>query len=76
MFSLFICNLILLWTGSRRMVDYMDGKTQKGDNMTMKDWVTYYNKKERSRLLNVISLEFSTTRLENYVEQPEVVSKS
>lgn len=39
----------------------------------MKEWVKYYTAEDRDRLLNVISLEFSHTRLENYVEQPEVV---
>lgn len=42
--------------------------------MTVKDWVHYYENEERDRLLNVISLEFSHTRLEDYVDQPEVVS--
>ncbi|XP_013394792.1 lysine-specific demethylase 2B [Lingula anatina] len=59
--------------GSRRMVDVMDVNTQKGFEMSMKEWVKYYETKERDRLLNVISLEFSHTRLENYVECPEVV---
>ena len=39
----------------------------------MKDWCEYYEKKPRDRLLNVISLEFSHTKLENYVEAPLVV---
>ena len=34
----------------------------------------YEDKSDRQRLLNVISLEFSGTRLDNYVEQPSVVS--
>lgn len=39
----------------------------------MKQWVQYFEDKRRSKLLNVISLEFSHTRLENYVEQPKFV---
>ncbi|XP_025092678.1 lysine-specific demethylase 2A-like isoform X3 [Pomacea canaliculata] len=59
--------------GSRRMLDVMDVNTQKGMEMSMKEWVRYYQNPERDRLLNVISLEFSHTRLENYVESPTLV---
>ena len=51
----------------------MDVVTQKGFIMPMKEWVEYYEIKKRDRLLNVISLEFSNTKLEHYVEQPAVV---
>ena len=54
----------------------MDVNTQKGLEMTVKDWVKYYEEdgvQDRRRLLNVISLEFSHTRLEDYVDQPQVV---
>jgi len=53
----------------------MDVNSQKGLEMTVKDWVKYYEDAEqhRNRLLNVISLEFSHTRLEDYVDQPQVV---
>ena len=60
-------------SGSRRMLDVMDVNTQKGMEMSMKEWVRYYQNPERDRLLNVISLEFSHTRLENYVESPTLV---
>ena len=61
--------------GSRRMVDVLDVTTQKALEMSMKEWVKYYtNTVNRDRLLNVLSLECSHSRLENYVEQPEVVS--
>ncbi|XP_064613441.1 lysine-specific demethylase 2A-like isoform X2 [Liolophura sinensis] len=59
--------------GSRRMLDVMDVNTQKGLEMSMKEWVKYYETKDRDRLLNVISLEFSHTRLETYVDSPTVV---
>ena len=44
--------------------------------MTMKSWTDYYNQppEKRSQLLNVISLEFSHTALERYVESPTIVS--
>lgn len=59
--------------GSWRMVDVMDVTTQKDLELTMKEWVAYYENPKRDRLLNVISLEFSHTKLENYVDQPAVV---
>lgn len=57
------------------MLDVMDVTTQKGIEMTMKDWVKYYETTEKDKLLNVISLEFSHTKLENYVESPALVGK-
>lgn len=63
-------------TGSRRMVDVMDVNTQKGIEMTMAQWTRYYEtpEEEREKLYNVISLEFSHTRLENMVQRPSTVS--
>lgn len=59
--------------GSKRIVDVVDVDTQQGLQMTMKDWCAYYENQQRDKLLNVISLEFSHTKLENYVEAPQVV---
>lgn len=52
----------------------MDVTTQKDIEMTMKDWCRYFENPNRDSLLNVISLEFSHTRLENYVESPTLVT--
>lgn len=61
--------------GSKRVIDVVDVNTQKALTMTMKDWCEYYDseEKKKDRLLNVISLEFSHTKLENYVVAPQVV---
>jgi len=59
--------------GSRRMLDVMDVTTQKDFEMTMKEWCTYFDEIPHQRLLNVISLEFSHTKLENMVESPSIV---
>lgn len=64
----------MFYVGSFRLLDVVDVTTQQDLVMTVKDWVHYYENAERDRLLNVISLEFSHTRLEDYVDQPEVVS--
>ena len=64
--------------GSQRMIDVIDVGTQEGFTMTMKKWCRYYNKPStsRKRFLNVLSLEFSNSNLDQHVEQPEVVSAS
>lgn len=51
----------------------MDVNTQKNLRMTMKEWQQYYDDPEKTRLLNVISLEFSHTKLDNYVQGPSLV---
>ncbi|XP_043938154.1 lysine-specific demethylase 2A-like [Protopterus annectens] len=63
------------FAGSRRMVDVMDVNTQKGIEMTMAQWAKYYEtpEEEREKLYNVISLEFSHTKLENLVQRPSTV---
>uniref|UniRef100_A0A6P6YIH7 [histone H3]-dimethyl-L-lysine(36) demethylase n=1 Tax=Dermatophagoides pteronyssinus TaxID=6956 RepID=A0A6P6YIH7_DERPT len=61
--------------GQRRILDVMDVETQKAKTMTMKEWCNYYNNTERIELLNVISLEFSHTKLENYVDSPRIVKQ-
>jgi F-box and leucine-rich repeat protein 10/11 len=57
------------------VLDVMDVTTQKGIEMSLKEWVKYYEdiEQHKTRLLNVISLEFSHTRLEDYVDQPRIV---
>uniref|UniRef100_A0A8C7F254 Lysine-specific demethylase 2B n=1 Tax=Oncorhynchus kisutch TaxID=8019 RepID=A0A8C7F254_ONCKI len=61
--------------GSRRAVDVMDVSTQKGSEMSMAQFARYYEtpEEERDKLFNVISLEFSHTKLENLVKRPTVV---
>lgn len=61
--------------GSRRMIDVMDVSTQKGTEMSMAQWTRYYETppSQREKLYNVISLEFSHTKLENLVKRPTIV---
>lgn len=60
--------------GARRIVDVFEVNTQQASEMTMQHWVKYFTAEERTEILNVISLEFSHTRLEELVESPYVVS--
>ncbi|KAF7667541.1 hypothetical protein LDENG_00057710 [Lucifuga dentata] len=63
--------------GSRRSVDVMDVSTQKGSEMSMAQFVRYYEtpEEERDKLFNVISLEFSHTKLQNVIKRPTVVDQ-
>ena len=55
--------------GSRRLLDVMNVNTQTNMSMTMKEWHKYYEtpSEQRQDLYNVISLEFSNTKLDNQV---------
>lgn len=61
--------------GSRRILDVMDVQTQRDFTMSMKEWCQYYDDPDRKRLLNVISLEFSHTKLEQFVDSPYIVKQ-
>uniref|UniRef100_A0AAY5F0T2 [histone H3]-dimethyl-L-lysine(36) demethylase n=1 Tax=Electrophorus electricus TaxID=8005 RepID=A0AAY5F0T2_ELEEL len=66
---------VKLFVGSRRVIDVMDVTTQKGIEMSMGQWRRYYETpaSEREKLYNVISLEFSHTKLEHLVKRPNAV---
>ncbi len=61
--------------GSRRLLDVMNVNTQKNFSMTLKEWHKYYDTppSERKDLYNVISLEFSHTKLDNQILAPKIV---
>uniref|UniRef100_A0AAQ5YDJ8 [histone H3]-dimethyl-L-lysine(36) demethylase n=2 Tax=Amphiprion TaxID=80969 RepID=A0AAQ5YDJ8_AMPOC len=71
----FTVNDVKMFVGSRRMIDVMDVSTQKGTEMSMAQWTRYYETppSQREKLYNVISLEFSHTKLENLVKRPSTV---
>ncbi|XP_025420135.1 jmjC domain-containing histone demethylation protein 1-like isoform X2 [Sipha flava] len=69
----FSVNDVRTCVGSRRTLDVMDVNTQKNFEMTMKEWTKYYEEPVKDKLLNVISLEFSHTKLENYIKRPNIV---
>ncbi|XP_041641155.1 lysine (K)-specific demethylase 2Aa isoform X1 [Cheilinus undulatus] len=71
----FSVNDVKMFVGSRRMIDVMDVSTQKGTEMSMAQWTRYYETPppQREKLYNVISLEFSHTKLETLVHRPTTV---
>lgn len=64
--SNFSINDVRMCVGSNRILDVMDVNTQKNIEMSMKEWQRYYEDPNKKKLLNVISLEFSHTKLDNY----------
>ncbi|KAG8320788.1 Lsd1/2 complex PHD finger containing protein Phf2 [Homalodisca vitripennis] len=61
--------------GSDREVDVIDVARQADIRMRVCDFVNYFNNPMRQRVLNLISLEFSTTKLSELVEAPLVARK-
>lgn len=61
------------FVGARRIVDVIDVNTQQALEMSLQQWVKYFTSEHRDEIYNVISLEFSHTKLEDLVEPPQVV---
>uniref|UniRef100_A0A8C1GK32 PHD finger protein 8 n=1 Tax=Cyprinus carpio TaxID=7962 RepID=A0A8C1GK32_CYPCA len=65
----YVCDLLFLDGNGMFYYFFIDLKMKLGE------FVEYYNSPNRDRVLNVISLEFSDTRLSNLVETPKIVRK-
>ncbi|XP_066566238.1 histone lysine demethylase PHF8 isoform X2 [Amia ocellicauda] len=63
------------YIGEDKEIDVIDVVRQADLKMPLGEFVQYYNSPNRQRVLNVISLEFSETRLSNLVETPRIVRK-
>ncbi|XP_006875315.1 PREDICTED: histone lysine demethylase PHF8-like isoform X2 [Chrysochloris asiatica] len=63
------------YVGSDKEIDVIDVIRQADCKMKLGDFVKYYYSGKREKVLNVISLEFSDTRLSNLVETPKIVRK-
>ncbi|XP_007667876.2 histone lysine demethylase PHF8 isoform X1 [Ornithorhynchus anatinus] len=63
------------YVGSDKEIDVIDVTRQADCKMKLGDFVKYYCSGKREKVLNVISLEFSETRLSNLVETPKIVRK-
>ncbi|XP_063792478.1 histone lysine demethylase PHF8 isoform X2 [Pseudophryne corroboree] len=71
----FTVNDVEYYVGAEKEIDVIDVTRQADLKMKIKDFVKYYNSPKREKVLNVISLEFSETRLSNLVETPKIVRK-
>ncbi|XP_060619275.2 histone lysine demethylase PHF8 isoform X1 [Anolis sagrei] len=63
------------YVGADKEIDVIDVTRQADLKMRLGDFVSYYTSNRREKVLNVISLEFSETRLSNFVETPKIVRK-
>ncbi|XP_053974344.1 histone lysine demethylase PHF8-like isoform X3 [Hylaeus volcanicus] len=63
------------YIGGDRDMDVIDVTRQSNIRMKLRDFVEYYNSPCRTRVLNVISLEFSNTGLSPMVEAPYIARK-
>nr|XP_033782294.1 lysine-specific demethylase PHF2 isoform X1 [Geotrypetes seraphini] len=63
------------YVGPERVVDVTDVTKQKECKMKLKEFVDYYYSTNRKRVLNVVNLEFSDTRMSSFVEAPDIVKK-
>ncbi|KAM9113427.1 histone lysine demethylase PHF8 isoform 1-T1 [Pangshura tecta] len=61
--------------GPDREIDVIDVSRQADLRMRLGDFVSYFCAARRDKVLNVISLEFSESRLSNLVETPKIVRK-
>ncbi|TRY92600.1 hypothetical protein DNTS_029260, partial [Danionella cerebrum] len=57
------------------LVDVVDVTKQTDSKMKLKEFVDFYYSTNRKKVLNVINLEFSDTRMDNIVDSPEIVHK-
>ncbi|KAK3701264.1 hypothetical protein RRG08_066757 [Elysia crispata] len=59
--------------GPMREIDVIDVSRQDDIKMIMREWTEYYNSPNREKIFNVISLEFSNTKLSEYVNPPSII---
>ncbi|XP_010890952.2 lysine-specific demethylase 7A [Esox lucius] len=61
--------------GGDKIIDVIDVARQADSKMKLKEFVKYYYKAHRPKVLNVISLEFSDTKMAEQVVIPDVAQK-
>ncbi|XP_041072133.1 lysine-specific demethylase 7A isoform X3 [Carcharodon carcharias] len=63
------------YVGGEKVIDVIDVARQADCKMKLQEFVEYYTALHRTKVLNVISLEFSDTKMSDLVEVPDVVQK-
>uniref|UniRef100_A0A4W4G3I3 Lysine-specific demethylase PHF2 n=1 Tax=Electrophorus electricus TaxID=8005 RepID=A0A4W4G3I3_ELEEL len=63
------------YVGPDVLVDVVDVTKQTDSKMKLKEFVDYYYSTNRKKVLNVINLEFSDTRMASIVESPQIVRR-
>ena len=65
--------LVKIVAGSMREIDVIDVARQEDYKMLMREWTEYYASPNRHKILNVISLEFTNTKLVLHVIKVVIV---
>ncbi|CAH7470829.1 Kdm7a [Phodopus roborovskii] len=63
------------YVGGDKVIDVIDVARQADSKMTLHNYVKYFMNPNRPKVLNVISLEFSDTKMSELVEVPDVARK-
>ncbi|GCC37625.1 hypothetical protein chiPu_0016130 [Chiloscyllium punctatum] len=63
------------YVGGEKVIDVIDVARQADCKMKLQEFVDYYTALHRTKVLNVISLEFSDTKMSELVEVPDIVQK-
>ncbi|XP_006887287.1 PREDICTED: lysine-specific demethylase 7A [Elephantulus edwardii] len=63
------------YVGGDKVIDVIDVARQADSKMTLHNYVKYFTNPNRPKVLNVISLEFSDTKMSELVEVPDIARK-
>ncbi|XP_041819589.1 lysine-specific demethylase 7A isoform X1 [Chelmon rostratus] len=63
------------YVGGDKVIDVIDVARQADSKMKLSEFITYFTKPHRPKVLNLISLEFSDTKMSELVEVPDVAQK-
>ncbi|KAM6200934.1 lysine-specific demethylase 7A [Rhynchocyon petersi] len=63
------------YVGGDKVIDVIDVARQADSKMTLHNYVKYFTNPHRPKVLNVISLEFSDTKMSELVEVPDIARK-
>ncbi|KAK2838392.1 hypothetical protein Q7C36_013206 [Tachysurus vachellii] len=71
----FSVNDVERYVGGDKVIDVIDVARQADSKMKLKEFVKYYYGRQRPKVLNVISLEFSDTKMSELVVVPDIAQK-
>ncbi|KAM9327838.1 lysine-specific demethylase 7A [Pholidichthys leucotaenia] len=63
------------YVGGDKVIDVIDVARQADSKMKLSEFIKYFTKPHRPKVLNLISLEFSDTKMSKLVEVPDVATK-
>uniref|UniRef100_A0A8C3AZT4 Lysine-specific demethylase 7A n=1 Tax=Cyclopterus lumpus TaxID=8103 RepID=A0A8C3AZT4_CYCLU len=63
------------YVGGNKVIDVIDVARQADSKMKLSEFIKYYTNPHRPKVLNLISLEFSDSKMSKLVEVPDVAQK-